>query len=67
MYVLDVERSVNHTAIYSGVMHGYDSDDDYYNDDRDYDDNNDWLIPGLSYRESYKRAFMSSPWSGNND
>ncbi|CAF3865402.1 unnamed protein product [Rotaria sordida] len=56
-----VERSVNRTTLYSGVMHGYDSDHDYYDDD------DDWRIPGLSYRESYKRAFLSSPWSGNND
>jgi len=64
-----VERSVNYTTSYSGVMHGYDSnhdcDDDYC--DNDDDDGDRWFNNELSYRENYKRLYMCSPCSGNND
>lgn len=64
-----MERTVNHVTSYSGVMNGYDSDNDYDDNyrDNDYYDNDGWFNNGLSYRENYKRLYMSSPWSGNND
>ncbi len=53
--------------MYSGVMGGYDSDRDCYNDYDDDDDNNGFVDYGLGYRGNYKANYGSSPWSGNND
>ncbi len=62
MYVLDWE---NDTAMYSGVMRGYDSDEYYSNDE---DDDNGWVEHfGLNYHDNYKANYGSSPWEGNND
>ncbi|CAF3466402.1 unnamed protein product [Rotaria socialis] len=71
-----VERMTHNTTLYSGVMGGYDSDNDYNNyddndynnyDDNDYNSNNGWTDYGLGYRGNYKANYGSSPWSGNND
>jgi hypothetical protein len=64
LYVLDTERILEESAMYSRVMRGYDSDEYYSNDE----DDNDWVEHfGLNYHDNYKANYGSSPWGGNND